>query len=55
MVLIFNLFGGGLRDAGWDGAHLIPSQLAILPGGTHYNIVSLADLILPVLYPFLNR
>ena len=54
-VAFFNLFGGGLRDAGWDGAHLIPSQLAILPGGTHYNIVSLADLILAVLYPFLNR
>jgi pimeloyl-ACP methyl ester carboxylesterase len=51
----FKLFGGGLQDAGWDGAHMISSQLAILPGATHYNIVALPDLVLPVLYPFLNR
>ncbi len=53
-VEFFKLLGGGLRDAGWDGAHLIPSQLAILPGATHYNIVFRADLLLPVLAPFLN-
>jgi len=54
-VEFFNLLGGGLKDAGWNGEHLIPSQLAILPGATHYNIVFRADLLLPVLAPFLDR
>jgi len=53
-VAFFTLLGGGLKDAGWDGANLIPSQLAILPGATHYNIVFRTDLLLPVLAPFLN-
>ncbi len=53
-VEFFNLLGGGLKDAGWNGEYLIPSQLAILAGATHYNIVSRADLLLPVLSPFLN-
>lgn len=53
-VEFFNLLGGGLRDAGWNGEHLISSQLAILPGGTHYNIVYRTDLLLPVLAPFLE-
>src|SRR6266704_3651430 len=54
-VAFFNLFGGGLKDAGWNGEHLIPSQLAILPGATHYNTVFRADLLLPVLSPFLDE
>src|SRR5207248_3419335 len=54
-VAFFALFGGGLKDAGWNGEHLIPSQLAILPGATHYNIVFRADLVLPVLSPFLDQ
>ncbi len=54
-VAFFKLLGGGLRDAGWNGEHLIASQLAILPGATHYNIVFRADLLLPVLSPFLDR
>jgi hypothetical protein len=49
-VEFFNLFGGG-----WNGENLIPSQLAILPGATHYNIVFRADLLLPVLSPFPDR
>jgi len=53
-VEFFILLGGGLKDAGWNGEHLIPSQLAILPGATHYNIVFRADLLLPVLSPFLD-
>ena len=53
-VAFFTLLGGGLQDAGWNGEHLIPSQLAILPGATHYNIVFRADLLLPVLVPFLG-
>ncbi len=54
-VEFFTLLGGGLKDAGWDGANLIPSQLAILPGTTHYNIAFRADLLLPVLGPFLDE
>ena len=53
-VEFFELLGGGLRDAGWTGEHLIPSQLAILPGATHYNIFSRADQLFPVLIPFLD-
>ncbi len=51
----FSLLGGGKEDAGWEGEHLIPSQLAILPGATHYNIIFRTDLLLPVLVPFLER
>jgi pimeloyl-ACP methyl ester carboxylesterase len=50
----FQLLGGGTKDAGWNGEHLIPSQLAILPGATHYNIVFRPDLLLPVLKSFLT-
>jgi pimeloyl-ACP methyl ester carboxylesterase len=53
-VEFFALLGGGKRDAGWSGEHLLPSQLAILPGATHYNIVFRTDLLLPVLTPFLS-
>jgi pimeloyl-ACP methyl ester carboxylesterase len=51
----FGLLGGGQMDAGWNGENVIPSQLAILPGATHYNIVSRADLLLPVISPFLGE
>jgi len=54
-VAFFTLLGGGLKDAGWNGEHLVPSQLAILPGATHYNIHFRADLLLPVLAPFLDK
>ena len=53
-VAFFTLLGGGLKDASWNGEHLIPSQLAILPSATHYNIIFRADLLLPVLAPFLG-
>jgi pimeloyl-ACP methyl ester carboxylesterase len=54
-VEFFALLGGGLKDAGWTGEHLVPSQLAILPGATHYDINFRADLLLPVLTPFLDK
>ena len=38
IVEFYGLLGGGLRDAGWDGAHRPVNQLAILPGTTHYDI-----------------
>ncbi len=53
-VEFFALLGGGKRDAGWRGEHMISSRLAILPGATHYNIVFRADLLLPVLASFLD-
>jgi pimeloyl-ACP methyl ester carboxylesterase len=40
----FALLGGGLRDAGWDGAGRPPGGLAILPGRTHYDVVEAPEL-----------
>lgn len=53
-VEFFTLLGGGAKDAGWNGEHLIPSQLAILPGATHYNIILQTDLLIPIILPFLD-
>jgi pimeloyl-ACP methyl ester carboxylesterase len=39
-VQFFQLLGGGTRDGGWDGSGVSPNRLAILPGLTHYNILS---------------
>jgi hypothetical protein len=36
----FELLGGGLHDAGWDGAGMNQNRLAILPGLTHYTMIS---------------
>lgn len=38
------LLGGGLRDAGWDGAGRPASRLAVLPGRTHYDVSSSPEL-----------
>jgi pimeloyl-ACP methyl ester carboxylesterase len=38
MVEFYELLGGGLRDAGWDGSGIPRHRLAILPGLTHYTI-----------------
>ncbi|HII92046.1 MAG TPA: alpha/beta hydrolase [Methanosarcina sp.] len=40
----FTLLGGGQRDAGLDGSLRPNAQLAILPGTTHYNILSFPEL-----------
>ena len=54
MVEFFALFGGGLRDAGWDGSDRPAAWLAVLPGTTHYNIV--ISLALPAaVTPFLDQ
>lgn len=37
MAEFYSLLGGSQKDAGWDHAHMPQSQLAILPGTTHYN------------------
>jgi pimeloyl-ACP methyl ester carboxylesterase len=43
-VEMFSLLGGGQRDGGWDGSGRPKSQLAILPGLTHYTIFSAPEL-----------
>jgi pimeloyl-ACP methyl ester carboxylesterase len=35
----YKALGGGVRDAGLDGANRPKSRLAIIPGTTHYNIM----------------
>ena len=37
-VEFFELLGGGLADAGWDGSGMSNARLAILPATTHYDI-----------------
>ncbi len=44
MVDFYALLGGGQRDAGLDGSLRPVSQLAILPGMTHYDILSFPSL-----------
>lgn len=50
-VEFFRLLGGGVMG---DMAGLPRSQLAILPGTTHVTVVSRADLLLPIITPFLD-
>jgi pimeloyl-ACP methyl ester carboxylesterase len=49
----FELLGGGKRDAGWDGAGMSNSRLAILPATTHYNSFSSPAMAASVI-PFLD-
>jgi pimeloyl-ACP methyl ester carboxylesterase len=53
IVEFFALRGGGLRDAGWDGAHRPISRLAVLPGHTHYD-VSTSPALTPAVIGFLD-
>lgn len=46
MVEMYRLFGGGTRDAGFDGAQRpTVNQLAIIPGATHYDVIQKASVI----------
>ena len=47
-------FGGGLRDATWDGSARSVARLAIVPGHTHYDIFSSPDLVASAVIPFLD-
>jgi pimeloyl-ACP methyl ester carboxylesterase len=40
MAEFFGLLGGGKRDAGWDGSGRPNARLAILPGRTHYDLLT---------------
>ena len=53
-VELFGLLGGGKRDPGWDGSGRPKSQLAILPGLTHYTIFN-APALAAVVIPFLDE
>ena len=53
IVEFYALLGGGLRDANWDGSLRPVARLAILPGYTHYDIFSSANLPAAVI-PFLD-
>lgn len=52
-VEFFELLGGGKADAGLDGSGVTSSRLAILPGTTHYNLLSSPALV-AVVKPFLD-
>jgi pimeloyl-ACP methyl ester carboxylesterase len=52
-VEFFELLGGGLRAAGWDGSGMSIARLAILPGLTHYNI-NISPLLAATVVPFLD-
>lgn len=54
LVEMYGLLGGGLRDAGWDGSGRPASQLAIIPGTTHYDIIARGDMLVPILTSFLD-
>src|SRR5262249_18476567 len=52
VIEFYGLLGGGQKDAGWDGSGRPTAQLAVLPGATHYNLLSspaLATVVLPFL------
>jgi pimeloyl-ACP methyl ester carboxylesterase len=53
-VEFYGLLGGGQRDAGWDGTARPASRLAILPGTTHYDVVT-SPALAPTVTPFLDR
>lgn len=51
-VEMFRLLGGGVFGDMPPG--MPASQLAILPGTSHVSIISRADLLLPIITPFLD-
>lgn len=51
-VEMFRLLGGARADDGMSG---VPqSQMAMLPGTTHFDILYRTDLLLPIVSPFLD-
>ena len=49
----YALFGGGLGDPGWDGSGRPTARLAVLPGMTHYDLLS-SPLLVPAVSAFLT-
>lgn len=52
-VEFFQLLGGGKKDGGWDNSGISNARLAVLPGVTHYNILS-SPALFPTVAPFLD-
>ena len=48
----YGLLGGGLGDPGWNGSHP-GNQLAVLPGTTHYDVLT-SPLLVPAVEAFLS-
>jgi pimeloyl-ACP methyl ester carboxylesterase len=44
IMRFYQLLGGGLRDACWDGSGMTRHRLAILPGVTHYTMSDAPEL-----------
>jgi pimeloyl-ACP methyl ester carboxylesterase len=52
IAAFYRALGGGQRDAALDGSGRSPNRLAILPGTTHYDILS-TDAVSRAVLPFL--
>ena len=50
----FGWFGGGQKDAGFDGSGRPVAQLALLPGVTHYNVLT-SPALAPIVAAFLGE
>jgi hypothetical protein len=53
IVEFYGLLGGGHRAAGVDGSARPVSRLAIIPGTTHYDVIS-SPVLPAVVVPFLD-
>lgn len=53
VMRMYQLLGGGLKDAGWMRETMAPNRLAIIPNRTHYDIFFAPELV-PTALPFLN-
>jgi pimeloyl-ACP methyl ester carboxylesterase len=53
VMRMYQLLGGGLKDAGWMRETMAPNRLAIIPNRTHYDIFFAPELVTTAL-PFLN-
>lgn len=49
---LFGLFGGGQVDGGMGGVS--NSQFVVLPNTLHWSILIRADLLMPIVTPFLD-
>jgi pimeloyl-ACP methyl ester carboxylesterase len=53
IIEVYQLLGGGLKDAGWQRENMSRNRLAILPNVTHYEMF-LAPEMAKTVMPFLN-
>jgi hypothetical protein len=53
IVAFYKALGGGQCDAGLDGSRRSAARLGIVPGATHYNILS-TEAVANMASPFLS-